>query len=99
MGLTCPHCGGEVTTRDIYFGSSFVFTQVLSLLLENQGKWVPCQKIASRAYASHPRGGPRNYQNCLAATISRSKQDLAAGWKVEGKPWHGYRITRNEHVA
>lgn len=67
--------------------------RILSMLQEAGGRWMPSSKIAEALHSHRKDGGPEYAAVSVRVTIFNMRSKLEdRGIKVEGKPYHGYRI-------
>ena len=94
MTAKCPCCGANIGLRD-NIASDLPPTQaaVYRALAKDFGQYVKTQRIASRAWADDPDGGPEFAAMCISSAVQRMRPKLAkAGIVVESKQWLGYRV-------
>ena len=94
MTAQCPCCGANITARD-GIANELPPTQaaIYRAMARDFGQYVKTQRIASRAWASDPDGGPEFAAVCISSAVRLMRPKLAlAGIVVESKQWLGYRV-------
>ena len=74
--------------------------QVLKILIDAHGRYVPAARVAELVYADDPDGGPLGAVDIVSAFAHHLRRKMRPlGWNIESKRFAGYRIVKTPEAA